>query len=120
MGALVVWLIVGALAGWIAGFVVKGAGFGLIGNIVVGILGSIVAGYLFPILGIHIGSGLIGSIIHAAIGAIILLFVSDPESLNGARAQAVQCGGIGIKTGGTPGKLERRLIAASSEPCGFR
>jgi hypothetical protein len=46
--------------------------------------------------------------------------VADPESLNGARSRAVQCGGIGIKTGGTPGKLERRLIAASSEPCGFR
>jgi uncharacterized membrane protein YeaQ/YmgE (transglycosylase-associated protein family) len=56
-------------------FVVEGAGFGLIGNIVVGILGSIVAGFLFPVLGIHIGSGLIGSIIHAAIGAIVLLFV---------------------------------------------
>jgi uncharacterized membrane protein YeaQ/YmgE (transglycosylase-associated protein family) len=75
MAALVVWLIVGALAGWIAGVVVKGGGFGLIGNIVVGILGSIVAGYLFPVLGIHLGAGLIGSVLHAAIGAIILLFV---------------------------------------------
>ncbi len=75
MGALVIWLIVGALAGWIAGFVVKGAGFGLIGNIVVGILGSIVAGFMFPLLGVHLGSGLVGSVIHAAIGAIILLFV---------------------------------------------
>jgi uncharacterized membrane protein YeaQ/YmgE (transglycosylase-associated protein family) len=65
----------GALAGWIAGLVVEGVGFGLIGNIVVGILGSIVAGFLFPVLGIHIGSGLIGSITHAAIGAIVLLFV---------------------------------------------
>ena len=75
MAALVVWLIVGALAGWIAGVVVKGGGFGLIGNIVVGILGSIVAGYLFPVLGIHLGSELVGSVLHAAIGAIILLFV---------------------------------------------
>jgi uncharacterized membrane protein YeaQ/YmgE (transglycosylase-associated protein family) len=75
MAALVVWLIVGALAGWIAGLVVKSAGFGLVGNIVVGILGSIVAGYLFPVLGVHLGSGLVGSVIHAAIGAIILLFV---------------------------------------------
>jgi uncharacterized membrane protein YeaQ/YmgE (transglycosylase-associated protein family) len=72
---LIVWLIVGALAGWIAGQVVKGGGFGLIGNIIVGILGSIVAGYLFPVLGIQLGAGLVGAVIHAAIGAIILLFV---------------------------------------------
>jgi uncharacterized membrane protein YeaQ/YmgE (transglycosylase-associated protein family) len=75
MADLLIWLIVGGAAGWIAGLVVKGAGFGLIGNIVVGILGSIVAGFLFPRLGIAIGSGLVGVVIHAAIGAIILLFV---------------------------------------------
>ncbi len=73
MAALVVWLIVGALAGWIAGLVVKGAGFGLIGNIIVGILGSIVAGFVFPLLGVHLGSGLVGSVIHAAIGAMSLI-----------------------------------------------
>jgi uncharacterized membrane protein YeaQ/YmgE (transglycosylase-associated protein family) len=57
MADLLFWLIVGGAAGWIAGLVVKGAGFGLIGNIVVGILGSIVTGFLFPRLGIAIGLG---------------------------------------------------------------
>jgi uncharacterized membrane protein YeaQ/YmgE (transglycosylase-associated protein family) len=72
---LIVFLIVGAIAGWLAGQVVKGGGFGLIGDIVVGILGAIIAGFLFPSLGISLGAGLIGEIISAAIGAIILLFV---------------------------------------------
>jgi uncharacterized membrane protein YeaQ/YmgE (transglycosylase-associated protein family) len=72
---LVIWLIVGAAAGWIAGIVVKSAGFGPLGNIIVGILGSIVAGFIFPLLGIAFLPGLIGDVVYAAIGAIILLLV---------------------------------------------
>ncbi|MFE0018156.1 GlsB/YeaQ/YmgE family stress response membrane protein [Mesorhizobium sp. NPDC059054] len=71
--SLIVFLIIGAIAGWLAGLIVKGFGFGLIGNIVVGIVGAFIAGWLFPALGISLGSGIIASIIHAAIGAIILL-----------------------------------------------
>lgn len=73
--SLIVLLIVGAIAGWLAGQIVRGFGFGLIGNIVVGIVGAVVAGWLFPRLGINLGGGIIGSIIAAAIGAVILLFV---------------------------------------------
>ena len=73
--SMVAWLIVGAVAGWLAGLVVRGFGFGLIGNIVVGIIGAFIAGWLLPRLGIHIGRGLIGSTIHATIGAVLLLFV---------------------------------------------
>ena len=72
---IIVFLIVGAIAGWLAGQVVKGGGFGLVGDIIVGILGAIIAGFLFPSLGISLGAGLIGEIISAAIGAIILLFI---------------------------------------------
>jgi uncharacterized membrane protein YeaQ/YmgE (transglycosylase-associated protein family) len=72
--AIVVWLIVGAVAGWLAGQVVKGHGFGLLGNIVVGIVGAAIAGWLLPNLGLPL-AGMVGSIIYAAIGAIILLFV---------------------------------------------
>jgi uncharacterized membrane protein YeaQ/YmgE (transglycosylase-associated protein family) len=68
MVALVIWLIVGAAAGWIAGIVVKGAGFGPLGNIVVGILGSIVAGFIFPLLGIAFLPGLIGDVVYARLG----------------------------------------------------
>ena len=57
--SLIVWLIVGGVAGWLAGLVVKGYGFGLIGNIVVGIVGAFIAGWLLPRLGIVIGGGII-------------------------------------------------------------
>lgn len=72
--SLVIFLLIGAVAGWIAGQVVKGGGFGLIGDIVVGILGAFVAGFLLPGLGLGL-TGIVGSIIYAAIGAIILLVV---------------------------------------------
>ena len=73
--ALIVWLVIGALAGWLAGQIMKGGGFGLVGDIVVGILGAVVAGALFPRLGIGLGGDMLGSIIAAVIGACILLFV---------------------------------------------
>ncbi|WP_211475104.1 GlsB/YeaQ/YmgE family stress response membrane protein [Collimonas humicola] len=72
---LIVWLIVGAIAGWLAGVVVKGGGFGVLIDIVVGIVGAFIGGWLAGVLGIHIGSGIIGSIITATVGAIILLFI---------------------------------------------
>lgn len=73
--ALLITLIIGAIAGWLAGIIVKGFGFGLLGNIVVGIVGAFIAGFLFPGIGINIGSGIVGAIIHATLGAVILLFV---------------------------------------------
>jgi uncharacterized membrane protein YeaQ/YmgE (transglycosylase-associated protein family) len=73
--SLIVWLIIGAVAGWLAGLIVKGFGFGLIGNIVVGIVGAFLAGWLLPRLGIVIGSGIVAAIIHATIGAVILLVI---------------------------------------------
>ena len=72
---IIVWLIVGAIAGWLAGMVVKGGGFGLIGDIIVGIVGAVIAGWLLPQIGIVIGSGIIGAIIDAFIGAVILLII---------------------------------------------
>jgi uncharacterized membrane protein YeaQ/YmgE (transglycosylase-associated protein family) len=73
--SLIIWLIVGAIAGWLAGMVVKGGGFGLIGDIIVGIVGALIAGWLLPQIGIVIGGGLIGAIIDAFIGAVILLVI---------------------------------------------
>jgi uncharacterized membrane protein YeaQ/YmgE (transglycosylase-associated protein family) len=73
--SLIIWLIVGAIAGWLAGMVVKGGGFGLIGDIVVGIVGALIAGWLLPQLGIVIGGGIVSAIIDAFIGAVILLIV---------------------------------------------
>ena len=71
--SLLVFLIVGAIAGWLAGLLVKGYGFGLLGNIVVGIVGAFIAGWLLPTLGISLGTGIVAAIIHAVIGAVILL-----------------------------------------------
>ena len=73
--SIIVWLIVGAIAGWLAGVVVKGYGFGLIGNIVVGIVGAFIAGWLLPRLGLGLPAGIVGAIIYSAIGAIILLLI---------------------------------------------
>jgi uncharacterized membrane protein YeaQ/YmgE (transglycosylase-associated protein family) len=73
--ALLIWLIVGAIAGWLAGLIVKGYGFGLIGNIIVGIIGAVIAGWLLPRLGISLGGTFIRDIISAVIGAIILLVI---------------------------------------------
>lgn len=71
--SLIIFLIIGAIAGWLAGLLVKGYGFGLLGNIVVGIIGAFIAGLLFPRLGINLGGGIAAAIIHAMIGAVILL-----------------------------------------------
>jgi uncharacterized membrane protein YeaQ/YmgE (transglycosylase-associated protein family) len=71
--SLIIFLAVGALAGWLAGNIMKGRGFGLIGNIIVGIVGAVLGGFIFGLLGITTG-GLIGTIIMATIGAVVLLY----------------------------------------------
>ena len=73
--SLLVFLLVGAAAGWLAGQIVKGYGFGLIGNIVIGIVGAFLAGFLLPNLGLGIPAGIVGSIIYATIGAVVLLLL---------------------------------------------
>lgn len=73
--SLILWIIIGAIAGWLAGLIVRGYGLGLIGNIVVGIVGAFIAGWLFPRLGISMGAGLVREIINAVIGAVILLVI---------------------------------------------
>ena len=73
--SILVIVIIGAIAGWLAGQIVKGFGFGLLGNVVVGILGAFVAGLIFPVIGLGFGGGIVGAIIHATLGAVILLFL---------------------------------------------
>jgi len=72
---LLVILFVGLVAGWLAGKIVRGTGFGILGDIVVGILGALVASLLFPKLGIRLGSGLVSEIVYSAIVAVIFLLV---------------------------------------------
>jgi uncharacterized membrane protein YeaQ/YmgE (transglycosylase-associated protein family) len=66
-------IVVGLVAGWLAGVLVKGGGFGIVGDIVVGIIGAVLGGFLFGMLGVMPAAGLLGSIIVATIGAIILI-----------------------------------------------
>ena len=73
--SLIVILFVGLVAGWLAGKIVRGAGFGIIGDIAIGIVGAFIASWLFPRLGIRLGLGIVSEIIYSAIGAIILLLV---------------------------------------------
>ncbi|HEY7672488.1 MAG TPA: GlsB/YeaQ/YmgE family stress response membrane protein [Gammaproteobacteria bacterium] len=71
-----VWfLIVGLVAGWLAGMLVKGGGFGLVGDLVVGVIGAVLGGWLFSTFGASLGGGLIGAIVVATIGAVILLII---------------------------------------------
>jgi uncharacterized membrane protein YeaQ/YmgE (transglycosylase-associated protein family) len=74
---LIIFLLIGAIAGWLAGLIVRGFGFGLLGNIVVGIIGAFLAGWLLPMLGIgfSLGSPIVTSIVYAMIGAIVLLVI---------------------------------------------
>jgi uncharacterized membrane protein YeaQ/YmgE (transglycosylase-associated protein family) len=73
--ALIIWLFIGAIAGWLAGVLVKGYGFGLAGNIVVGIAGAFIASWLLPKIGFILAGGILAAIVNALIGAVILLLV---------------------------------------------
>jgi len=73
--AIVIILLVGAAAGWLAGKIVSGYGYGLLGNIVIGIVGAFIANLVLPRVGVALGGGIVGAIISATIGAVILLFL---------------------------------------------
>jgi uncharacterized membrane protein YeaQ/YmgE (transglycosylase-associated protein family) len=70
---IAIWLVIGAIAGWLASQLIRGGGYGLIGDIVVGVIGAVIAGYLLPLVGIHLGAGFVRSVINAFIGACLLL-----------------------------------------------
>lgn len=71
---IILFLMIGAVAGWLAGLIMKGRGFGVLGNIVVGIIGGFLGGFLFGLLGVA-GGGLIGSLVTSLVGAVVLLFI---------------------------------------------
>jgi uncharacterized membrane protein YeaQ/YmgE (transglycosylase-associated protein family) len=75
MGDLIYWIVVGLIAGWLAGQVMKGGGYGVVADIILGILGAILGGRVFGLLGVHAG-GMIGSIVVAFIGAVILVWIT--------------------------------------------
>jgi uncharacterized membrane protein YeaQ/YmgE (transglycosylase-associated protein family) len=73
--SLLIILVVGLIAGWLAGQIVQGTGFGIVGDIIIGVVGAFIGSWLLPQLGIHLGSGIVAAIINATIGALILLLI---------------------------------------------
>jgi uncharacterized membrane protein YeaQ/YmgE (transglycosylase-associated protein family) len=73
--SLIAWLLIGAIAGWLASLIVKGHGLGLVGNIVVGIVGAVIAGWLLPLIGFVFLGGILAAVINAVIGAVLLLVI---------------------------------------------
>jgi uncharacterized membrane protein YeaQ/YmgE (transglycosylase-associated protein family) len=73
--SLLVIIVVGVIAGWLAGQLVRGTGYGLINDLVIGVIGAFIGGWLLPELNIHLGAGIIAAIINATIGAVLLLIV---------------------------------------------
>jgi uncharacterized membrane protein YeaQ/YmgE (transglycosylase-associated protein family) len=80
---VLIFLVIGLVAGWLAGLIVKGRGFGLVGNLVVGVLGSVAGGLIFQAVGVSEGAGLGGAILVAVIGALVLLFLISLIKRNG-------------------------------------
>lgn len=72
---ILIWLFIGAVAGWLSGLVVKGGGFGLLGDIAIGIIGAFIGGWLLPRLGVVLGAGLLPAIASATVGAVVLLLI---------------------------------------------
>lgn len=73
--SLIVIIIVGIIAGWLAGLVMRGGGFGLIGDLIIGLIGAFIGDWLIPRLGIEVGTGIIALIFNAFVGAIVLLLI---------------------------------------------
>ena len=92
--SIITWIIVGGVAGWLAGLLVQGGGFGIIGDIVIGIVGAVIAGYLLPAIGISLGAGIIAAILDAPVSTANLktagfpkgnsaVLVFEPEAIHG-------------------------------------
>jgi uncharacterized membrane protein YeaQ/YmgE (transglycosylase-associated protein family) len=73
--SLIVIIFVGIVAGWLAGKIIDGTGFGLVGDLIIGVIGAFIGDWLLPQLSIHLGTGIIAAIINATIGAALLLFI---------------------------------------------
>ena len=95
--SLLIIIVVGLIAGWLAGQIVQGTGFGLIGDLFIGVAGAFVGGWLLPQLGIHLGSGTISAIIDATIGALILLLIM--RMVRGGNGWRARLGRAGISAG---------------------
>ena len=106
---LLVILMVGIIAGWLAGQIMQGTGFGIVGDLLIGIVGAFIGSWLLPQLGIHLGLGIIAAIINATIGALILLLI--------IHSFVAEAGGEGV--GGDVGKPAAWCVARVWAPFGM-
>jgi uncharacterized membrane protein YeaQ/YmgE (transglycosylase-associated protein family) len=95
--SLLVILVVGVVAGWLAGLVVRGGGFGLLGDLVIGVIGAFIGDWLLPRLGVHLGVGMVALIANATLGAIVLLLILRLVSGAGGWGRPALGGGWGFR-----------------------
>lgn len=72
---IIIWLVIGGVAGWLAGLIVSGTGYGLLADILIGIVGAFIGGWLTTVFGVHVGSGFAPSLVVAVLGAVVLLII---------------------------------------------
>ena len=116
--SLLVIIVVGIVAGWLAGRVMEGGGFGLIGDLIVGLIGAFIGDWLLPRLGIHLGSGIVALIINAFIGAVVLLLILRRIGRSRGRWSRALVTGIRPSSfhgsgRGAPGRSEAALCATA-------
>src|SRR5262249_48006709 len=114
--SLIIWLVVGLIAGWLAGVVMDGGGFGILGDIVVGLVGAVLGGFLFGQFGVSLGGGLLGTILVAFIGACLLIAVVRliRRYRRWRLRPAAGFRGAGSRAEAPPGSLAARLGRASA------
>ncbi|MGH7861544.1 MAG: GlsB/YeaQ/YmgE family stress response membrane protein [Candidatus Dormibacteraceae bacterium] len=74
-GGWIAWIVVGLIAGWLASMIMRGGGYGLVGDLIVGLIGAVIGGFLLGLLGVGGSTGLVGSIVVAFIGAVVLIAI---------------------------------------------
>ena len=112
--SLLVILIVGVVAGWLAGQIVRGTGFGIVGDLIIGIIGAFIGEWLMPQIGIHLGTGIVAAIIDATIGALLLLLIIDSSAV----VVALVAVGGGVDAGDPTSEAPRWRESAKAPTCG--
>lgn len=112
--SLLVILIVGVVAGWLAGQIVRGTGFGIVGDLIIGIIGAFIGEWLMPQIGIHLGTGIVAAIIDATIGALLLLLIINSSAV----VVALVAAGGGVDAGDPASEAPRWRESAKVPTCG--
>jgi uncharacterized membrane protein YeaQ/YmgE (transglycosylase-associated protein family) len=102
--SLIVIVVVGIVAGWLAGNIVRGGGYGLVGDLIIGVVGAFIGDWLLPQLGIHLGTGTVALVVNATLGAIVLLIFLRLISGGGGGDGVAVSAGVGNSSKARPAK----------------